>query len=266
MRPKREAPIRHRRPPQRRRARHTQAGQTIAEFAFVAPILFAVIFAILQFSIVVVTKSTLTNAVRDAGRTASIHASESNSNDEICTSLRDSLATDRLDPNNLGTITIYNAISPTLQDVGACTSSGWTYSVPGGGAGWPPYERSVIDPPPPVGIFVSYNFHFLMPMFGTGLTLSDGTILRVEPLYAVGSNSLTLPTAQPTYTSTPYPTATTYPAPTPYPTATCAAIYVATSTPTNDPANTNTPVGNPTATPMPTATTVPYVNGIGCQP
>src|SRR5262245_11121859 len=105
MRPKREAPIR-RRPQYKRPSRRTPAGQTIAEFAFVAPILFAVVFGILQFSIVVVTKSTLTNAVRDAGRTASIHASELNSNDEICAALRSSLATDRLNPDNLGTVII----------------------------------------------------------------------------------------------------------------------------------------------------------------
>jgi hypothetical protein len=243
MRQKREAPIR-RRIQYRRRSRQGPAGQTIAEFAFVAPILFAVVLGILQFSIVVMTKATLTNAVRDAGRTASIHASEANSNDQVCAALRSSLATDRLDPNNLGTITIYDAISPTLQDIGTCSAAGWTYTGP---AGWPPYARSVVDPPPPVGMFVSYNFHFLMPMFGSGLTLTDGTILRVEPLYAVGSTNLTLPPPESTYTPTPYPSSTPYDTQTPFPTAPCYPLDTATPTPGTTPA----PVITPTATPVP---------------
>lgn len=227
-----------------------QCGQAATEFALVAPILFVIIFAIIQFGVLMITRSALSYAVRQGARTASIHGSEPTGNDQICASLRAGLASSGVNPDNLGTVTIYKALPGTTEasdskDVGSCTGGSWSYAS--GGVGWPYYARAVVDPPDPVGLSVTYNFHFLIPMFGNGLTMSDGTILRMEPLYALGSSGVTLPTPYPTFTPTaypPYPTATQCPASTPYPTFTPTATGVL--TPTNTPVQTDTPTATNT--------------------
>lgn len=222
----------------------------MTEFAIVAPILFFIIFAIVQICALIITKNALTYATRLGARTASIHGSEPNANDQICASLRAGLSTAGANPDNLGTVTIFKATqpltmtndNPAAHDVGVCTGGHWNYT---GDISWPYYARGVVDPPDPIGIKLTYQFHFLLPMFGDGLTLQDATIMRVEPLYALGSSGLTLPTPYPTYTSTPNPTYTPYPNPTPYPSATACPTF----TPTIS--GVSAPTSTPGATPMP---------------
>lgn len=228
----------------------TAGGQAITEFALISPLLLGIIFAIIQFSVLIEAKSAVTFATREGARVASIHGSEPTANDQICAGIRAGLTSGGLNPDNLGTVTIYKAVpgvdaSADPSDVGTCTGGHWNYQ----NAGWPFYARNVVVPPDPIGISLSYNFHFLIPMFGSGLTISDGTILQVEPLYALGSSGATLPTPYPTFTPTPYPTSTPYPEPTPYPTFTPTACPP-TATPTSG--ATATPSANtPTATATP---------------
>ncbi len=215
------------------RLRRGRGGQSLVEFALVSPVLLFILFAIIQFSVLMITKSALTFATRQGARVASIHGAEPDANDQICAAIRAGLSNRGNNPDNLGAVTIYRAPTSELNaagndnaanvhDVGTCTGGHWTYQV----VGWPYYSRNIVDPPDPIGVSLTYKFRFILPMFGGGLTLQDASVLRVEPQYAEGSSGITGPTPAPTYTptpyptSTPYPTATTYPTSTPYPTAT----------------------------------------------
>ncbi len=201
-------------------------GQAVVEFAFVAPVFLLIMFAIIQFSVLILNRSAITFATRQGARIASIHGAEPDANDQICIGIRAALKSSSMNPDNLGTVTIYRGGSgmnaagtdnASAHDVGTCTGGHWTYQV----AGWPYYARSVIDPPDPIGVSLTYNFHFILPIFGGSLALGDASILRVEPQYAVGSiPGVTGPTVGPVFTPTPYPTSTPYPSATAYPTST----------------------------------------------
>ncbi len=254
--------------PVRLRLRVRARGQSMTEFALIAPLLFLVLFAIVQFGVLMLTKSALTYATREGARVASIHGSEPNANDQICAALRNGLVSSGINPNNLGTVLIFKATAitgtgpmtitndnPSAHDVGNCNGSNGTWQYTGV-ATYPYYARNAVDPPDPIGVSLTYNFQFLIPMFGNGLSLADSTILRVEPLYAMGSSSVILPPPYPTFTATPYPTYTPYPPPTACPTGTPYPTFTATETPggaTDTPTNTptNTPVGASTPTPQP---------------
>jgi len=233
---------------QRARAmRHCRSGrgQGLVEFALVSPLLFLLIFAIIQFGVAIVQRSALSFAVRQGVRVASIHGAEPTANDQICAALRQGLSSSGANPDNVGLVTIFKGAQPGLNaanndnththpdpylpgvqdpdshDVGGCTAAGWSYSVPGGVIGWPYQQRNVVDPPDPIGVAITYNFRFILPMFGTGLTWSDASILNIEPQFARGSIAgVTGPTPAPLYTQVPYPTGTPYPIQAPYPTGT----------------------------------------------
>lgn len=138
--------------------------------------------------------------------------------DQVCLALRRSLASAATNPNNVQNVTIFLADgargmnvartdNPMAHDTGTCTSAGFSptapdspvtlvspplTSVPVGCAGsasrtFPPCARSVIDPPDPVGVAVTYKFAFIIRLFGTGVTTTDAAILRIEPQCARGT-------------------------------------------------------------------------------
>ena len=230
----------------KRRVRGSTAGQSLTEFALITPVLLLLLFAIIQFSIVMVQRNALSFAARQGARAATIHGTEPSSDDQICAAVRAGLSSSGANADDLGTVTIYNGASaglnaagtgatdPTQEEVGTCGAGGWTRTS--GNWGWNHRQSLVLDPAPPIGVSITYNFHFVIPLFGRGLTMGDASILRAEPQYAVGAvPGVNGPTPPPLDTSTPYPTSTPNPTATTYPT----------STP------------NPTPTPYPTATPYP---------
>lgn len=61
----------------RRRQFHGQRGQSLAEFALIAPLFFLTIFAIIEFGRAVYIIQTLTNAAHEGARYAIVHGAES---------------------------------------------------------------------------------------------------------------------------------------------------------------------------------------------
>jgi len=230
----------------KRRVRGSAAGQSLTEFALITPVLLLLLFAIIQFSIVMVQRNALSFAARQGARAATIHGAEPSSDDQICAAIRAGLSSSGANADDLGTVRIYDGTSaglnaagtdtndPSTDEVGTCTGGHWTRTS--GNWGWNHRQSLVLDPAPPIGVSITYNFHFVIPLFGRGLTMGDASILRAEPQYAVGAvPGVNGPTPPPLDTPTPYPTSTPNPTATSYPT----------STP------------NPTPTPYPTATLYP---------
>lgn len=189
-------------------------GQSLVEFALVAPVFFLMIFGVIQYGIFAAQRAAFTFAVRNADRVASIHANEPTADDQVCAALLQSLKSSAGNPANLTKIIIFkaddgdpNLLNPptdntALHDAGTCTGAGggfaYTGSAPSHPACPPPAGsssyctwlstvRKVSDPPDPIGVTATYNFKFAIPLFGKGITLSDTSILRIEPQCANGS-------------------------------------------------------------------------------
>jgi len=192
----------------------------MVEFALVSPLFFFLLFGLIEYGIFSAQRSALTFAVRNATRTGSIHANELTANSQICAALISSLKSASANPADLGQVTIFRADdgaggmdttladNPNAHDVGKCTDTAsggsWTYtrnpdgsdpvvSCPPtpGNASWPPCARNVIDPPDPLGVSATYHFHYVLPIFGGGVTIRETSILRIEPQCAPGSTTAT---------------------------------------------------------------------------
>ena len=172
----------------------------MVEFALVGPIFFFVLFGIIQFSVFAAQRASFTFAVRNATRAASIHANEPTADAQVCAALLTALRSSAASAANLGTVTIFKAAdaamnstasdNPTVHDAGTCASGGAFTPVSTAldpyATSWPYGTRRVIDPPDPIGVTATYNFRFILPLFGPGVTLRDTSILRIEPQCATG--------------------------------------------------------------------------------
>ncbi len=187
-------------------------GQAMVEFALVSPLFFFLLFGLIECGIFSAQRSSFTFAVRSATRIGSIHAHETDANSQICAALISSLKSASANPADLGQVTIFRADdgaggmdttladNPNAHDVGTCAADGkWSYLngiVPScpptpGNASWPYCARNVIDPPDPLGVSATYHFHYVLPIFGGGVTIRETSILRIEPQCAPGSTAAT---------------------------------------------------------------------------
>ncbi len=172
----------------------------MVEFALVGPIFFFVLFGIIQFSVFAAQRASFTFAVRNATRTASIHANEPDADAQVCAALLNALRSSAASSADLGTVTIFKADdaamnstdsdNPTMHDAGTCSSGGVFVPSPAAldpyAMSWPSGARRVSDPPDPIGVTATYDFRFILPLFGLGVTIRDTSILRIEPQCANG--------------------------------------------------------------------------------
>jgi hypothetical protein len=90
-------PVRRRWPPRRLGRRHRAGGQALAEFAMVAPILFLLLFGVLQMGLLFGSQNGLVNGVRDAARRAATYRvneasmTDSSIRSAVCTAVRNEL-------------------------------------------------------------------------------------------------------------------------------------------------------------------------------
>ena len=93
-----------------------RCGASAVEFAFIAPVMFMLIFGVIEFSRVVMVQHTLTDGVRDAAREASLPTMKSASTVE--SNLRSRLSA------SIPAATNSNAVAITVapQDLSAATS------------------------------------------------------------------------------------------------------------------------------------------------
>ena len=80
----------------RPRGRRTERGQSLAEFAIVAPIFFLLVFGVIQIGLVMAAQNGLVDGVRDAARRAATYRINEGSFDatvfpSICTTIEDEL-------------------------------------------------------------------------------------------------------------------------------------------------------------------------------
>jgi Flp pilus assembly protein TadG len=128
----------------------SESGQALTEFAVVMPLLFVLIFAIVEGGVMMNNYLQLTDAVRVAARTASVHGSEGQT---AATAAATSALTDAA-----GSLGLKN-----VQVAPVDLSKGWQSGYP-------------------VSVQASVHYSVTLPLFGTVMSgdLTSRSIQRIE--------------------------------------------------------------------------------------
>jgi hypothetical protein len=164
------------------RARHSR-GQALVEFALVAPILFLLIFGIIEFSLVNAAIGSYNFAAKDAARLGSLLGrTDTNADAQMIALIRSHVV--GIAPAQLQEIDIFRSDeqgdpSTGIQD--AYDASGNPIGVPT----WPPSMRNdtLIDADY-LGVRIVYRYTYLTGFISGGssnLTLDAVSIQRIEP-------------------------------------------------------------------------------------
>jgi Flp pilus assembly protein TadG len=225
------------------RARRSQRGQAITEFALVLPVMLTLLLLATDFGRLFFTYVAVNNAAREATQYASVHAADSSyslttyKSGIVAAAMREA---DAQAQGGEGGLTVGNpsCYSPATDSFLDChTASNFA-----GGIG------------NQVTVAVAQPFTFITPLigslFGGSLTLrASATAPVLNPPDATvlpGPSIPPLPTATPTSAPTPSPTSTPAPTPTPPPGAT--------------PTPTSAPTATPSPTPLPMCTVPDFFN------
>lgn len=197
----------------RQRARE-QKGVALVEAAFVTPVFFALIFGVVEIGLAMNDYLAVSNTVRSGARSASAYGSDLYSDYGVLqTVARESAA---LDPSNINRIVIYKPSAFGEAPTSTCQSgnpspgevtthknacnvyTAAAFAVKQADFGciatknldryWCPSDRKVTesktsagDGPDFVGVWISYNHNWVTKMFGNTRTLTDQSVIRLEP-------------------------------------------------------------------------------------
>ena len=161
----------------KRSLRPNQRGQTLVEFALVAMVLLVIVFGLIEFARGLWTWNTIVQATRAGARFAVVETPNLANDDAIKNYVVYLNSAGTGDPVLPGLTTSNVTVSFLKIDLG----SGAYVAPPNNGSGQPnKYLADVVQ----VGI-TGYNFNFVVPIFGTSITLpAFTTTLALEGLGA----------------------------------------------------------------------------------
>lgn len=179
-------------------------GAAIVEAAIYTPVLLLLLFGILEFSLAFRSYLTVSNGTRDASRTATVMGDAADADLQILEAVEASMAA--VPDSSIERIVIWRATGPDDDVPAGCAagSSSTGGSRPcnvytpadfdrpasdfGCGADapdrfWCPSDResALSGPPDYVGIWIRVDHGFVTGLFGSTTTITDRTILRIEP-------------------------------------------------------------------------------------
>lgn len=179
-------------------------GAAVIEAAIYTPLLFVLLFAVIEFSLYFRSQLTAANGTREGSRMAAVMGDRGESDYEILQSIQN--ATSAVPRSDVQTIVVWRASGPDDSVPATCAagisvSSGsrpcnaYTpsdfsrdkseFGCRSGGpdAAWCPTSRKTAktDPPDFVGIFVRFKYHYVTGFFGDEETINEQTIVRIEP-------------------------------------------------------------------------------------
>ena len=202
-----------------RRARG-ERGSVLVEAAFITPVLFFLLFSILEFGTAFRDYLAVANTTRDGSRAASVFGNDSSADFDTLQAIAD--ASNVIDRRDIQRIVIYKATGPNTPVPTACTTATVgivnTCNVYSANAldlaesefgcrsdrnldrYWCPTATSSTSPaqtgrkvavsgtngpPDYVGVWIKVNHNWLTGLFGRNLVLTDSTVMRMEPQSAV---------------------------------------------------------------------------------
>jgi hypothetical protein len=182
-------------------------GVVLVESAFIAPILFFMMFSILEFGLAFRDYLALANSTRDGARAASVFGKDIYADYDILQEIAS--ASGVIDTENVQRIVIFKASGPNSTVPTACktgpvdgvcnsyTSDAFGYAqsefgcrtdrdldrfwCPTAANGQTGRKTKVSDPPDYVGVWIQVNHVWITGLFGRSLTFTDETVMRIEP-------------------------------------------------------------------------------------
>ena len=171
-----------------------ERGAALVEMAILFPVVILVTFGMIEFSSAYQSSSAVTAAARSAARTASAEAMLSTYSTDAATAAATALqGVGRSEPQVMW---VYKANAqgyPLSGGFSSCTTSCISYAwVPAtksfdtahpGGSGWSYTTQNACNQGnwDSVGVYVQLRHPFLTRMFGSGITLQDHAVFRLEP-------------------------------------------------------------------------------------
>lgn len=191
------------RTPRSRRARG-ERGSVLVEAAYITPVLFFLLFSILEFGMAFRDYLAVANTTRDGARAASVYGNDSSADFDILQTIADS--GNVINRRDIERIVIYKATGPNSVVPTSCANGtpGSTCNVYTAGAldlaesefgcrsdrnldrYWCPTTRKnavsgTNGPPDYVGVWIRVNHDWVTGLFGRSLTFTDSTVMRIEP-------------------------------------------------------------------------------------
>ncbi len=179
-------------------------GATIVEAAIYSPLLFVLLFGVLEFSLAFRSYLTASNGTRDGSRMASVMGDSGDADLRILEDLEVAMAA--VPDESIQRIVIWRADSPSDDVPAGCAAGspsasganpcnvydGGDFDLEADDFGcssvspdrfWCPTDRNAAlnDPPDYVGIWVSVQHDYVTGLFGGSSTITDQTIMRIEP-------------------------------------------------------------------------------------
>ena len=188
--------------PPRRRFRG-ERGSVLVEAAFITPVLFFLMFSVLEFGLAFRDYLALANTTRDGARTASVYGRDPSTDYQILQSI--SSASNVISRNDVERIVVYKGTGPNSVVPTACKTSSegisgvcnvYTSNALGLAETefgcrsdrtldkyWCPTARVVTAAGPPdyVGVWVKVNHRWVTGLFGSTVSFKDSTVMRMEP-------------------------------------------------------------------------------------
>lgn len=186
-------------------AAHDERGATLVEFAVVAPLFFALIFAVIEFGLAFNSYLGVANTSRTSARVASAMANEPEADYAVLRSVVKSSSS--MVRGEIQRIVVFRAATPDSPVPADCRTA--TVGVFGScnvylppnfadpesayGCGgirldrfWCPTARKVAitgaqGPPDYIGVWVQAEHGMLTGFFGSNRTITDQTVMRIEP-------------------------------------------------------------------------------------
>lgn len=186
-----------------RRARG-ERGTVLVEAAYITPVLFFLLFSILEFGLAFRDYLAVANTTRDGARAASVYGNDRSADFDILQTIAN--ASNVIQRRDIERIVIYkgsgpNSTVPTSCANGTPSANCNVYSV---GAldlaesefgcrsdrnldrFWCPITRKnavqgANGPPDYVGVWIKVNHDWVTGLFGRSLTFTDSTVMRIEP-------------------------------------------------------------------------------------
>jgi hypothetical protein len=204
----------------RRRVRRARGerGSVLVEAAFITPVLFFLLFSVLEFGMAFRDYLAVANTTRDGARAASVFGNDSSADFDILQSIADS--SNVINRRDIQRIVVYKASGPNTpvpticttaapgsQGIGVCniyTASAldlaesefgcrsdrnldkfWcptaTTSTTPTQSGRKVAMTGTNGPPDYIGVWIKVNHTWVTGLFGRSLTFTDSTVMRMEP-------------------------------------------------------------------------------------
>lgn len=184
----------------RRRNRSNERGSALVEAAIATPLVFLLIFGVIEFGLAMKDYVAMSSGVRAGAREASVQGRNADADWQILKAVK--RATPGLDNNQIVRVVVFKATGPgmavptsckTVSVAGSCNSYGTAdLARPAGdftGSGvapdrfWPPSNRksALHDPPDYIGVWVEVHHDGLTQFVNMTDDYDDQIVMRIEP-------------------------------------------------------------------------------------